>query len=93
MPPKLISSAWVKAELKAVLASGVAIANGDDHTAQSQPLPRPGPRTKTAMKRRVQCIEVDEKLNALKINDGETVVWCFVATPAMKKVSYYTSLL
>lgn len=52
--------------------------------------PRLNRNAKIAMRRLVQCIEVDEKLNALKINDEETAVWCFVTAPAMKNVSEQT---
>lgn len=34
----------------------------------------------------MQCIEVDEACSALKINDGETMVWCFVTKQGMHKV-------
>lgn len=75
-----------------VLETGLA-GEGDKSSNIRQPGPASPPRrprlnrsAKIAMRRLVQCIEVDEKLNALKINDEETAVWCFVTAPAMKNV-------
>lgn len=65
--------AWVKAELEGILQVG----------ATSPPITSRRPRKK----QHVQCVEVDATHNALKINDGETMVWCFVTKPAMHKVS------
>lgn len=40
----------------------------------------------------MQCIEVDEECSALKINDGETMVWCFVTKQGMHKVGWRAAM-
>lgn len=68
--------AWVKAELEGILQVG----------ATSPPVTaRRG--TRVRQKQHVQCVEVDETCRALKINDGETMVWCFVTKRGMHKVN------
>lgn len=64
---------WVKADLKSILESG----------SKGAALHR----TRTSAKKHVQCVEVDAEHNALRINDGESMLWCFVSTPGMKDVS------
>lgn len=71
---------WLKAELKSILSSG-----GYGRM--------PPHRSCPSGKKHVQCIEVDEEHNALRINDSETVLWCFVSTPGMKHVSQAANAL
>lgn len=67
---------WLKVELESILQVG---ANDE------QPSHR---RCRNRFrKQHVQCVEVDEKRSAIKINDTESMVWCFVSTPGMEKVS------
>lgn len=65
---------WVREELKCIL----------DFGKNNPAVPR---RSRTSYKKHVQCIEVDEACSALKINDGDTAMWCFVSTPGVKEVS------
>lgn len=68
---------WLKAELESILQVGA----NDKQPSH--------PRCRNRFrKQHVQCIEVDEKRSALKINDTESMVWCFVSTPGMEKVSH-----
>lgn len=67
--------AWVRAELEGILQIGV---NPQQANAR---------RARSKRRQHVQCVEVDEACSALKINDGETMVWCFVTKPGMDKVS------
>ncbi|CAM9550893.1 unnamed protein product, partial [Hapterophycus canaliculatus] len=66
--------AWVKAELEGIL-----------HYGSKSPPVVSSRRFRSARRQHVQCIEVDEECNALKINDGETMVWCFVTKQGMHK--------
>ena len=66
---------WVKTELDFILQFN------ESGQVSSQ-------RTKWQTKKQhVQCVEVDAKRAALKINDSKTMVWCFVSRSAMKTVS------
>lgn len=67
--------AWVKAELEGILQVG----------ATSPPVT--SRRFRIRQRQHVQCVEVDETCSALKINDGETMVWCFVTKQGMHKVN------
>jgi len=67
--------AWVRTELEGTLQIGV---NGQPANSR---------RVRVTRRQHVQCVEVDEACSALKINDGETMVWCFVTKPGMDKVS------
>lgn len=73
---------WVRSDLRGVFEFG-----GKGTVAQSSPSRRLRGQMK---KQHVQCIEVEEKHNALKINDSETSVWCFVSTPGMEEVRKQT---
>lgn len=66
--------AWVKGELEAILQVGM----------NSPPVA--SRRFRSTRRQHVQCVEVDEGCSALKINDGETMVWCFVTKQGMDKV-------
>lgn len=66
---------WVKGDLQTILHIG---ANRG----------APMRRFRSQQKRQhVQCVEVDTERSAVKINDSETLVWCFVSKPGMKNVS------
>lgn len=68
---------WVKAELECILHVG-------ENDNAGPPCRRSRRQTR---KQLVQCIEVDEEHGALKINDTDTMVWCFVSKPGMRYVS------
>lgn len=70
----VLVKAWVKAELKGILQVGVTSPGVTSR------------RFRVRQRQHVQCVEVDETWRALKINDGETMVWCFVTKPGMHKV-------
>lgn len=82
MADALLSRPWVKTDLHNVLDTGSNLV----HPGQSDRPRVRAIRPRNSSKRRVQCIEVDEEHNAMKINDGETAVWCFIATSTMKNV-------
>lgn len=67
---------WLKAELESILQDGV----NDEQPSHRRFRNR-------SKKQHVQCVEVDEKRSALKINDTDSMVWCFVSTPGMNNVS------
>lgn len=67
---------WLKAELESILQVG---ANGEPPASR-----RFRNRSK---KQHVQCVEVDVERSALKINDTDSMVWCFVSTAGMNTVS------
>ncbi|CAM9336546.1 unnamed protein product [Pylaiella littoralis] len=69
----VLVKAWVKAELKGILQVGVTSPGVTSR------------RFRVRQRQHVQCVEVDETWRALKINDGETMVWCFVTKPGMHK--------
>lgn len=66
--------AWVKGELEGILQVGM----------NSPPVA--SRRFRSTRRQHVQCVEVDERSCGLKINDGETMVWCFVTKQGMDKV-------
>ena len=65
---------WVKAELEFILQFGVG---------GCAPPRRTRRQTK---KQHVQCVEVDVKHAGLRINDSNTLVWCFVSKEGMNAV-------
>lgn len=69
-----VVKAWLKVELEYILRVGT-------NCEPSNPRRKNRPR-----KQHVQCVEVDEARSALKINDADSMVWCFVSTSGMKHV-------
>lgn len=71
-----VVKAWLKVELECVLRAGT---NCEPRSKSRQKNHRP-------KKQHVQCVEVDEARSALKINDTDSMVWCFVSTSGMNHV-------
>lgn len=65
---------WLKAELEFILQFSVGGC-----------LPPRRTRRQTK-KQHVQCVEVDVKHSGLRINDSNTLIWCFVSKQGMKTV-------
>lgn len=76
---------WVRSDLRGVFEFGGKDTTVVAHSSSSR-------RLRGQMKKQhVQCIEVEEQYNALRINDSETSVWCFVSTPGMEDVRKQTT--
>lgn len=76
---------WVRAEVENILHAASEL-NGSSSSVENVGVDVEKRRFRASKKQHVQCMEVDVKNSALKINDTETMVWCFVSNPCMKAV-------